>query len=206
MSQGATIDYGALAKQAGATSSMPTPSMPARDYAALAKIAGAINSTAPNAAQKMVSPKGEVLHVAPEDVQGYKAQGYTFIAPDGSFYPQNIPGEDPLETEKRRERIFNALTPQEQQGHQANSLKEFGKTGIESGLATAAGVMGASGLGAATDSMTTFLGEVGKEIAKKYAGETAAKVTADFLTANAGKLVAGGGLAGYLIHKLTSEK
>lgn len=99
---------------------------------------------------KMVSPKGEVVYARGADnVANLQKQGHTRIEPDGSFYPQNIPGEDPLETEKRRERIFQALTPGEKHGANINALKDFAKTGAEAATDTALGVTGASGVGAA---------------------------------------------------------
>lgn len=99
--------------------------------------------------QKMVSPKGEVNYVLPSETQSFQRAGHTRINPDGSFYLQNIPGEDPLAEQQRYVRVKAALTPQEQAGANRAALKEFATTGVEAGVDTALGVAGASGAGEA---------------------------------------------------------
>lgn len=101
--------------------------------------------------QKMVAPNGTVKYAKPDEVAGLQASGHTMIGTDGSFYPQNIKGEDPLETEKRRQRIYKALTPEEKTGSQKAEISDAIDTGIDAVSATAAGVSGAGALGGLVD-------------------------------------------------------
>src|SRR5262249_27961467 len=149
-----------------------------------------IMNVKPPSLSKMVGPKGDVIQAGQGDIATKQQAGYTLINPDGSFYPQNIRGEDPLDTERRRQRIYQALTPQEQAGQRTNELKDFGSTGLNAALATVSGAAGATAAGAAGDATAGFLSEVGKHIAKHYAGQTGAKIAADFLINNSGKLAA----------------
>jgi len=96
---------------------------------------------------KMVSPSGAVAMVNPDEVGGYKSAGHTQIDANGYFTPQTIKGEDPLETEKRRQRIYKALTPEERAGGQKEEIKNTLSTGADAATATAAGVTGAGALG-----------------------------------------------------------
>ncbi len=143
----------------------------------------------PNAV-KMVSPKGQVTYVLPTEQKDFQTNGFTWVHPDGSFDLQNIAGEDPLEEEKRRERVFQALTPQEKHNANKTALKEFGKAGVEATIDTAAGVAGAGGLSASLEAAgpaaSNFARQVGTEVVKKYAGQTTAKITADLLVKGAG--------------------
>lgn len=126
-------------KDATPTTSAPTtPTAPTLDF-----------SKAEPAGQKLVSPEGKVVYAqSDEQTAALKAKGHTLVNPDGSFYLQNIPGEDPLEEEKRRQRVYSALTPQEKSGAIKNELREARSAMTDAALYTASGVSGASSLGA----------------------------------------------------------
>lgn len=95
------------------------------------------------ASVKMVSPEGQAHLVKPSEVKNFQSQGHTRINPDGSFDLQNIFGEDPLEEQKRYQRVRQALSTDEKAAANRAELKQFGKAGVAATIATAAGAAGA---------------------------------------------------------------
>lgn len=110
--------------------------------------------------QKMVSPQGQVNYVLPSEAQSFQRAGHTRINPDGSFYLQNIPGEDPLAEQQRYQRVQAALTPQEQSGQNRAAIKEFATTGAEAGVATGLGVAGATASPAVIGASVAAIGKL----------------------------------------------
>lgn len=137
--------------------------------------------TADNAgAKKLVSPKGEVTYAIPSEVDAFKKSGHTLIEPDGSFYLQNIPGEDPLDEAKRYQRVFSALTPQEKSGARKAEIKGGAKAGLEAAAYTATGVVGAGAAGTAGEALNAarpIVSQVGTGILDSSGSEIMKDIT-----------------------------
>jgi hypothetical protein len=106
---------------------------------------------------RFVNPDGKVAYALPTEVDAFKKGGSTQINPDGSFDLQAIFGEDPLEEQKRYQRVREALTPQEKTNANNAELKQAAKAGAGAALATAGGVVGAQALSAGMEAGGTAL-------------------------------------------------
>lgn len=167
----------------------------------------ALTADNPNA-QKMATADGKIAYVLPSEVSSFEDNGATHILPDGRFnvkdlrsdnseFPDSVP-----DVRTRAINVIKALGPEEtHKAIQAEQKYWTSKEGLKEeakGLGNAALVGGGTmaalaapgpaiqGAKAAVPVVGQFARQVGQEVVKHYAGQSAAKVTADLLIKGAG--------------------
>lgn len=165
---------------------------------------------------------GRVNYIMPQEVEDFHNAGSAIVQSDGSIrYPiirdkNGVIAQDPLEEQKAHQKIYAALNADEKARNQKSELTDAAKAGVDATLYTAAGVSGASALGAVPEvaarvfapSVVPVAGGVGfgGAAAGEVAGPSLASQAATWvgrqLLAHSGKIIGGGVPTTALITKL----
>ncbi|HEX3093055.1 MAG TPA: hypothetical protein VHW72_10565, partial [Candidatus Angelobacter sp.] len=163
--------------------------VPTEQVAAMRQKNFAVTPDTPGVAKAVDYQKGSVNYILPQEADQFHAAGHAIVQPDGSIrYPiirdkNGVISQDPLEEQKSRQKVYEALNADEKTRNQSFERNEALKAGVNATIATASGVTGASSLASAAELGQAGLAKLGETEAVQLF-RSSPKLYAEYLLKN----------------------